>query len=157
MSKKDAFTLTEILVAIVILGVMAGLAIPNFGRTMRQAESNEARANLNVIFMAQRIFFLNNNACWPLGGGAVTMATSADNVNLTAINTGLSTEMTTARYRLIVTSTAGVGMGANFTADALLDNAGGKIFHVSRQPTVFGGTTYPGGTIYPPDGEGTYD
>ncbi len=156
LSKKDAFTMTEILVAIVILGVMAGLAVPSYRTTIRQSEANEARANLNVIFMAQRIFFLNNNRCWPVGGATTAMASATDATNLALINTGLSTEMTTSRYAITVTSGSGAGAIADFTADAALGNTGGKVFHISRLLKNFAGVDYAGGTVYPPEGEGTY-
>lgn len=51
----------EILIAIAILGVMAGLAVPNYFHMVEQARQNEAKVNLQVIRTGEKVFALNHN------------------------------------------------------------------------------------------------
>ena len=53
MSRKG-FTLGEILTVLVILGVVAGLAVPMYGSMMESARANEAKASLGVILMGEK-------------------------------------------------------------------------------------------------------
>ena len=114
----------EVLITIVILGVLAGLAVPNYFRTVEQARSNEARANLNVVYTGEKIYLLNNNMFWPAGGGT-------DNV-IADINTNLNIDLSTQYYTLSITSSAGTGAAATFTATASRGNAGAKQFSIDQ-------------------------
>ncbi len=57
---RRGFTLIEILVTIVILGVVAGLATPTYFASVEQSRANEAIVNLNTIYMGEKIYALNN-------------------------------------------------------------------------------------------------
>ncbi len=116
--KSRAFTLTEILITLSILGVLSGLAVPSFFRTVERARSNEAITNLNVIYMGQRIFRLNNGTFWNGGGPALT--------TIPVINAALNTEMTaqfypTADMRIAL---AGTNYTASLTRNGFLGGNG---------------------------------
>ncbi len=53
----NGFSLMEILLIVVVLGVIAGLAIPSYLRTVRQAESLEAVEHLGAIRLAQTAYY----------------------------------------------------------------------------------------------------
>ncbi len=55
------FTLLEILIVIVIIGILASLAIPNFIKTTEAAKGKEAVVNLETIRTAERMYYLDNN------------------------------------------------------------------------------------------------
>ena len=57
VSKQSGFTLIELMVVVVIVGILAALAIPNFLRYRAQAMQAEARSNLGAIFVAEVSFF----------------------------------------------------------------------------------------------------
>ena len=56
-SKQSGFTLIELMVVVVIVGILAAFAIPNFLRHRAQAMQAEARTNLGGIFVAEVSFF----------------------------------------------------------------------------------------------------
>lgn len=62
MKTKRGFTLLEILIVVVIIGILAGLAIPKFARTIEAAKGKEALVNLETIRTAERMYYLDYNA-----------------------------------------------------------------------------------------------
>lgn len=57
-----AFTLLELLVVLIIVGILAGLAIPNYTKTSERAKNREAQTALSLIQAAERIYRLRNSA-----------------------------------------------------------------------------------------------
>jgi type IV pilus assembly protein PilA len=49
LNKKSGFTLLEIIIVIIIVGVLASLALPRFFTTIEYSRSTEALTNLGVI------------------------------------------------------------------------------------------------------------
>jgi len=80
---KKSFTLIELLVVIIIIGILAAIALPNFGPMKEQALDKEAIANLKLIRAAERIYRMEINSY------VACANTSAVNSNLKlAIPTG---------------------------------------------------------------------
>ena len=89
--KKEGFTLTEILIVLVILGVIAGLALPAYFNTVEQGRSNESRVNLSIVLMGEKVYATNspgNNYWLP---GANPPLNGAGSVNQT-LNVDISTQ-----------------------------------------------------------------
>ncbi len=55
---NTGFTLTEILVVVIIIGILATLALPMLVKTLEKAKVGEAMSNLNLIRTGQKIYFL---------------------------------------------------------------------------------------------------
>ena len=56
--KKKAFTLTELLITVIIIAILATLALPMLVKTLEKAKIGEAISNLNLIRTGQKIYFL---------------------------------------------------------------------------------------------------
>lgn len=59
--KRSSFTLLELLLAIVIIGILAAMGFPGYMKTKRNVLSREAIANLRLIAAAEKIYYLENN------------------------------------------------------------------------------------------------
>ena len=57
---RAAYTLVEVTVVFVIMGVLIGLALPRFSRSLESARADVAGANLRAIWTAERIYWLDN-------------------------------------------------------------------------------------------------
>lgn len=59
--RKTGFTLTEILVVVIIIGILSTLALPMLVKTLEKARVGEAVSNLNLIRTGEKIYFLEYN------------------------------------------------------------------------------------------------
>jgi type II secretory pathway pseudopilin PulG len=75
----------EILVVIVILGAIAGFAIPNFTRTIERSHENDAILQLEGIHSANKIYNARNNSYWPPDNAAYNLSSINTNLGLNII------------------------------------------------------------------------
>jgi len=64
-TQNRAVTLTEVLTVIIIIGILAALALPQFTATRERALSKEAKANLKLIDAAERIYRMEMGFYYP--------------------------------------------------------------------------------------------
>ncbi len=57
---RAGFTLLELLIVVIIVGILASLAIPTYQKTVEQGRATEAIANLNILRGAEVIYFKEN-------------------------------------------------------------------------------------------------
>jgi len=62
MLKKKSFTLIEIIIVIVIVGILSAIALPNFGIMREKQLDKEAKAVLKLIQAAERIYRMENGS-----------------------------------------------------------------------------------------------
>ena len=118
MRRRQGFTLLELFVVIIIVGVLATLSIQQFRPARESALSREAVSNLRLILAAERIYRMENDSFYP-PSGIVNSSTAA---GLTAINSELRLNLSAANW---VYSIAG---GINtFSATADRAGAGGYL------------------------------
>ena len=88
MNKQIGFTLMELMIVLVIVGILSSVAYPSYLNSVRQANRSEAIAELQGILAAQERYFLANKeyamALSSLGFGGDTH--SIDEYNITAGN-----------------------------------------------------------------------
>jgi prepilin-type N-terminal cleavage/methylation domain-containing protein len=103
---RKAFTMVELIVVMVIIGMVAVFAIPNFTKTINRSKARDAVLNLNVIH-ASNILYRTRN------GGNLNEA------NLAAINTelGLNIIANGATYACDGTDCVATGTGFVLTVD----------------------------------------
>ncbi|MCM8789682.1 MAG: hypothetical protein NC916_01485 [Candidatus Omnitrophica bacterium] len=100
-------TFLEVLIIIIIIGILATLAIPNFERAREMALKREAIANLRLIAAAERIYRLRTG----------TFYSSAD---IDTINTTLKLQLNEDNWDCSIVATANT-----FTATADRQGGGG--------------------------------
>ncbi len=59
--RRRAFTLTELMVTMTVVGVLAAFSAPSFQRAMEQSRADIATANLRAIWAAERLYWLDNH------------------------------------------------------------------------------------------------
>jgi len=74
MINKQGFSLVEIIVALVIVGITSMIIIPNVMVSMEQSKASAARNNLLAIAAAQEKYFEDNNAYSTTSGATLLSA-----------------------------------------------------------------------------------
>lgn len=125
-TRVAGFTLIELLVVIAIIGILAAVAIPQFGAYRRKGFDADAQANVRNMALAQEVYFLENNtyADDPADLGAFGYTQSA-NITPAVTNADGTT--------FVVTATVDEGCGED-TGVATYDQATGQITLVNCAP-----------------------
>ena len=71
MMDKKGFTLVELLVVVVIIGILVALILPNTLRAIGQANTKECASNLRSIDTAIQMFYTENRT-WPTATADLT-------------------------------------------------------------------------------------
>ncbi|MBN1912843.1 MAG: prepilin-type N-terminal cleavage/methylation domain-containing protein [Candidatus Omnitrophica bacterium] len=74
---KRAVTLIEIMVVLIIIAILIALALPGFNQTKERGLTKEAKANLKLISVAEKIYRMKNAFYYPYSGSE----TVASNIN----------------------------------------------------------------------------
>jgi len=114
--KLKSFTLTELLVVLVIIGILVLVALPNLMPTVTKAKATEAKLQLEHLYTLQKTHFMEYSKY------------SNDLPKLGYIQERLSTEGGNANYRIEVVSQSGSSFLAKATA--VVDFDGDGIFNV---------------------------
>jgi prepilin-type N-terminal cleavage/methylation domain-containing protein len=88
---EKGFTLIELMIVVVIIGILAALAIPRFMRATTKSKQSEARQVLKQIYSMQRAYRQEYNTYW----GNATTASAAAPTGFSRIGVDI---MSTARY-----------------------------------------------------------
>jgi len=98
---KKGYTLTEVLMVVVLLGILGGIAIPNYAKSVEKGKARQAATYLTLIRTGQKLYRANNNtyiAC----------------ANVAAIKTNLGVDITAENFTFAVTAPT----ATTFTATA---------------------------------------
>ena len=110
MVKNKGFTLTEIIIVILIIGVLVTLAVTQYASYKETTLDKEAKANLKLIIAAEKIYKMETSLYYASG------TTQPDAI--TNINTNLRLLLSTADNRnwdYLTTATAGTSCCAQST------------------------------------------
>lgn len=81
---KCAFTLTELIIVVIIVGILTAIAVLNFITVTENTRAKEAISSLKQIKAAETIYRYGENTYWPAG---------ATKNNITTINTQLRLDL----------------------------------------------------------------
>jgi len=116
-TKKDkGFTLIELMIVVVIIGILAALAIPRFMRATTKSKQSEAKQVLKQIYTMQHAYRQEYDAYW---GNGITAAAQANPTAFGRIGVDI---MTTARYTYSLVAAANT-FTATATSGVLDDDA----------------------------------
>lgn len=100
------FTLIELMIVVVIIGILAAMAVPRFMRAATKAKQSEAKGILKQVYTMQRAYFVEHDAYCRNGVTASAAAPTAFAPLAVEI-------MPSARYTYVM-----VVAGATFTCTA---------------------------------------
>ena len=109
MWEKKGFTLIEILVVIVIVGILAALTLPNYMAIKEKTLDREAKANLALIRAAEKIYKMEEGNYYPSSGSISTIDVINTNLRLSLPNSLPVTSRNWA-YSLDNSSSTGIGV-----------------------------------------------
>jgi type IV pilus assembly protein PilA len=70
LKSKKGFTLVELMVVVVILGILVAIAVPMFNASTAKAEKNAIDSNLRIIDGAITMYSANNDGAVPADDAA---------------------------------------------------------------------------------------
>lgn len=59
---KKGFTMIELIIVIIVIGILAGLALPQYTKMIERGQMTRAKSALDMIRKAEGIYFTNNSA-----------------------------------------------------------------------------------------------
>lgn len=62
---NHGFTLIEILVVIVIIGILSSITIPNYIKIVNRARESSVKSNMHIVNMEVELFSLDHNGSYP--------------------------------------------------------------------------------------------
>ena len=90
MKNKFGFTLTELMVVVLITGIMASFAIPNYTKSVERAHQTDAVTQLTTVWAANQVYLAQTGQYWPASAGPFDVNAINTNLGLGIIPNGMT-------------------------------------------------------------------
>ena len=129
MGGRRAFTITEVLITVAMVGIIAAIAVPNYIKTVELGYWRSAQDILRTVYAGEQVYFTVNQKYVSTPG---TLANWRAWLYMDNPNTGAGGTVT---YGI---AAAGAGAGATFTATAkrVGGRCNGKAMTINDQNTL---------------------
>ena len=119
---RKGFTLVEVLIVVIIIGILAAIGIPQFAASIEKAKGGEARAGLGHIQTAEKVYYAENE----------TYTTTLSSLDISL----------TQRYWAFTITTGGSGTAYTATAARSGGTRAGQTITMDEAGTVAGDWDY---------------
>ncbi len=133
---QAGFTMIELMVVVVIVGVLAGIAVPMYGKYVKNARVTEATSRIGEIITSAKAYAMENqdssgNPRWPSGSSGLVDLSSSENFSYAIVSGGGGNANSTA-LTIRATGRSGTRMaGVTVTVTVPNINSNGRAPQVS--------------------------